>query len=78
MIVQAPPTFMRIITQLEDSPMLDPNEMAAWWLAGRAERTRPADSANLEPNSPADRASRLRLPKLRIAGKAITALCNPS
>lgn len=68
MILNAPPTLMRIITRPEDSANLEPNEMARWWIEGRA--TQPEDSTNLAPNSLAARAARARWPRLRRTGKA--------
>jgi hypothetical protein len=65
MVLNAPPTLMRIITQPEDSPMLAPHELAGWWVAGRAERTQHVDSAHANPNSQAVRASLPRWSKLR-------------
>jgi hypothetical protein len=73
MIFSAPPTLMRVITQPADSPNLAPNEMAAWWIEGRAEATQPADSANLEADSLDVRAARPRWTRLRRTGKARTA-----
>jgi hypothetical protein len=73
MLLNVQPTLMRIATAPEDSPVLDPNEMAGWWIAGRAERTRPVDSANLDPNSLAIRAARPRSLGLRRTGKARSA-----
>jgi hypothetical protein len=70
MILNVSPTLMRIITAPEDSPILDPNEMAGWWTVGRAERTQPVDSANSEPNAVALRAARPRWPRLRRTSKA--------
>ena len=70
MILNVQPSLMRIITAPEDSPIRDPNEMAGWWLAGRAERTQPVDSANSEPNARVVRAARLRWPRLRRTGRA--------
>ena len=71
MILNVQPSLMRIITAPEDSPIRDPNEMAGWWLAGRAERTQPVDSANLDPNALVVRAARLRWwPRLRRTGRA--------
>ena len=70
MIFNAPPTLMRVITQPADSPNLAPNELAGWWMAGRAEPTQPADSANLEADSLGVRAARPRWPGLRRTGRS--------
>jgi hypothetical protein len=70
MISNVPPTFLRIITQPADSPILEPNNMAEWWVAGRAERKQPLDSANLEPDSLAVRAAGLRWLRFGRSGKA--------
>ena len=71
MILNVQPSLMRIITAPEDSPIRDPNEMAGWWLAGRAERTQPVDFANSEQNARVVRAARLRWwPRLRRTGRA--------
>jgi hypothetical protein len=70
MIFNAPPTLMRIITQPADSPHLAPNEMAAWWMAGRAEPTQAVDAANSASNSTTVRTARLRWPRLRANAKA--------
>jgi hypothetical protein len=65
MILNVQPTQMRIVTAPEDSPILDPSEMAGWWQTRRAERTQPADLANLDPNRLAVPAARPRWPRLR-------------
>jgi hypothetical protein len=70
MILNVQPSLMRIITALEDSTIRDPNEMAGWWLAGRAERTQPVDSANSEPNARVVRAARPRWPRLQRTDRA--------
>ena len=70
MILNVQPSLVRIITAPEDSPIRDPNEMAGWWLAGRAERTQSEDSANSEPNARVVRAARPRGPRLRRTSKA--------
>jgi hypothetical protein len=70
MIFNVTPTLMRILTQPVDSPNLNPNEMAEWWMARRAEPTQAVDSANLAPNSLDVRAARPRWPRLRRTGKA--------
>jgi hypothetical protein len=73
MIFNAPPTLMRILTQPEDSANMAPNDMAGWWMEGRAEPTQPVDSANLHSNSLSVRAARPRWPRLRRTGKAKSA-----
>jgi hypothetical protein len=71
MILNVQPTLMRIVTAPEDSLILDPNEMAGWWMVGRAERTQPVDSANSEPDAVTLRAARLRWwSRLRRTGRA--------
>ena len=73
MIFNAPPTLMRVITQPADSPHLAPNEMAAWWMEGRAEPTQTVDAANPAPNARAVRAARLRWPRLQRTAKTTRA-----
>ena len=73
MIFNAPPTLMRILTQPKDSANLAPNDMAKWWMEGRAELTPPVDSANLDSNSLAVRAARPWWSRLRRTGKAKSA-----
>jgi hypothetical protein len=51
MILNAPPALMRIYTQPKEATSQHPYDMAGWWLARRAERTEPVDSANPDPNS---------------------------
>jgi hypothetical protein len=70
MIFNPPPSLLRILTQPEDSANMTPNEMAAWWMEGRAESTQPVDSANSDSKSLAVRLARLRWPRLRRTGKA--------
>jgi hypothetical protein len=70
MILNVQPTLMRIATVPKDSPMLDPNEMAGWWMVGRAERTQPVDSANVGSKALAVRGARPRWwSRLRRTGK---------
>jgi hypothetical protein len=78
MIFNPPPTLLRALTVPVDPANRDPHSVAAWWLVGRADHAQRADSANLEPSSQADRASRLRWPRLRRSGHAIAALCHRS
>ena len=73
MIFNPPPSLLRILTQPEDSANMTPNEMAAWWMEGRAESTQPVDSANSDSKSLAVRVARLRWPRLRRTGKAKSA-----
>jgi hypothetical protein len=73
MVLNAPPTLRHIYTRPVDAANLHPRDMAAWWIEGRGERTQPADSAELKPNSPSVRAVRPRWPRLRIPGTASSA-----
>jgi hypothetical protein len=73
MILNVQPTVMRIVTAREGSAILDPKEMAAWWVAGRAERTPPADSANPEADALVVRFARPRWPSLRTGSKSTSA-----
>ena len=73
MILNVQPSLMRIITAPEDSAIRDPEEMAGWWLAGRAGRTQPVDAANSEADALVVRAARPRWPRLRRSSKAKSA-----
>jgi hypothetical protein len=73
MILNAPPTLMRVYTQPKQTANLHPYDMAGWWVAGRAERTQLPDSASLCPNCQAIRTARPRWPRLRRTGKATSA-----
>jgi hypothetical protein len=69
MILNAPPTLLRVYTQPKETANLHPYDMAGWWVAGRAGRTQPPDSASLCPNCQAIRTARPRWPRLRKTSK---------
>ena len=76
MVYSAPPTLQRVFTRPAEYANLHPNDMAAWWRVGRAERTQPVDSANSEPDARVARAARPRWP--RFAGRPFClALADP-
>ena len=70
MILNAPPTLMRVYIQPKETANLHPYDMAGWWVAGRAELTQPVDAANSEANAWVVRAARPRWPRLRRADRA--------